>query len=94
MTWDILEGREEDYFEFHIRKFVPSMEDLGLDLHEAWLTVYGNGPRLTAEAIISSLAKANKVLASKEWETLNLQLSDYVENFTFKVIPNRTRWQM
>jgi hypothetical protein len=94
MTWDILPGREEEYFEFHIRKFVPGLESLGLTLNEAWLTVYGDGPRLTAEAVISSLKQANKVLDSKEWDELGVQLDDFVENFEFKVIPFRTRWQM
>jgi hypothetical protein len=32
MTWDILPGREEEYFEFQIRKFVPALERLGLSL--------------------------------------------------------------
>ena len=42
MTWDILPGKEEEYFEFHVRKFVPSLEKMGLTLHEAWLTQYGD----------------------------------------------------
>jgi hypothetical protein len=96
MTWDILPGREEDYFEFHIQKFVPAMEGLGLSLHEAWLTVYSESdqPRLMAEAVINNLASANKALDSSEWQDLNLQISDFVENFDYKVIPFRTRWQM
>ncbi|MEK6221284.1 MAG: hypothetical protein N2D54_03465 [Chloroflexota bacterium] len=94
MTWDILPGREEDYFEFHIRKFIPALEELGLNLTEAWLTVYGEGPRLMAEAVIQNLSKANSVLSSSEWESLGAQLDDFVENFDFKVIPKRTRWQM
>ena len=94
MTWDILPGREEEYFEFHIRKFVPGLENLGLTLNEAWLTVYGEGPRLMAEAVIPSLKKANQVLDSKEWDELGVQLDDFVENFQYKVIPFRTRWQM
>jgi len=96
MTWDILPGREEDYFEFHIQKFVPALETLGLNLHEAWLTVYGDGdqPRLVVEATIDSVAAANKALDSDEWQQLHLQISDFVENFAYKVIPFRTRWQM
>jgi len=43
MTWDIRPGREEDYFEFHIQKFVPALEKMGLKLSEAWLTVYSDG---------------------------------------------------
>lgn len=94
MTWDILPGREEEYFEFHIRKFVPALEKLGLSLYEAWLTVYGDRPRLTAEAVISSLPHAKKVLRSEGWEALGSQLEDFVENFEYKLIPSRTRWQM
>lgn len=94
MTWDILPGREEDYFEFHIRKFVPTLEKLGLSLHEAWLTVYGAQPRLMAEAVVPTLTGAKRLIHSDEWQDLGSQLEDFVENFEFKLIPNRTRWQM
>lgn len=96
MTWDIQPGREEDYFEFHIQKFVPALEGLGLNLHEAWLTVYGDGdqPRLMAEAAINSVSTARAALDSSEWQDLSLQISDLVENFSYKVVPFRTRWQM
>lgn len=94
MTWDILPGREEDYYEFHIRKFIPTLEKLGLILNEAWLTVYGDQPRLMAEAMVSNLSRAQSVLRSEDWEYLGVQLSDFVENFEFKVIPSKTSWQM
>jgi hypothetical protein len=94
MFWDILPGREEDYFEFHVREFVPALEQMGLFLHEAWLTVYGESPRLMAEAVISNLTRAKGVLTSDEWSDVGLQLADFVENFQYKVIPNRTSWQM
>lgn len=94
MTWDILPGREEEYFEFQIRKFVPALERLGLSLNEAWLTVYGDSPRLTVEAVIPNMSQARKVLGSDDWDELGNQLDDLVENFDYKLIPNRTRWQM
>ncbi len=94
MSWDILPGREEDYFEFHIREFVPALEKLGLSLTEAWLTVYGEGPRLMAEAMIPTLNRASVVLESGDWQNLGLQLEDFVENFEYKIVPARTRWQM
>jgi hypothetical protein len=94
MTWDILPGREEDYFEFHIRKFVPTLEKMGLTLHEAWLTQYGDHPRLMVEALVPNLGRARRILHSDEWDNLGLLLSDLVENFDYKVVPSRTRWQM
>jgi hypothetical protein len=94
MSWDIQPGNEESYFEFHIRKFVPTLDAIGLTLNEAWLTQYGNQPRMTAEAVMPSMAKAQQILASNEWEKLCSQLDDFVENFTFKVIPARGGLQM
>ena len=95
MTWDILPGREEDYFEFHIQKFVPALEDMGLDLKEAWLTMYGKeSPRRMAEAVIPDINKANDVLSSVKWDDFGDLLDEFVENFDYKIIPARTRWQM
>ena len=86
MTWDIRDGREEDYFEFHIRKFLPTLEKLGVTLSEAWLTVYGVQPRMMAEAKLNNLQSAHTVLYSQAWDELGLELDDFVENFTYKLI--------
>lgn len=94
MSWDILPGREEDYFEFHIRKFVPALEGLGVALSEAWLTVYGEQPRLLAEALISNLSSAKKVLDSSAWDDLGIQMDEMVENFDYKLINARSGFQI
>lgn len=94
MSWDILPGREEDYFEFHIRKFIPALEGLGIALSEAWLTVYGEQPRLLAEAKIPDLLSAKKVLNSSAWSDLSLQMEELVENFEYKLIPSRNGFQL
>lgn len=94
MTWDIQAGREEDYFEFHIRKFVPSLEKLGVALSEAWLTVYGDQPRLLAEAVMPNLDSAKKLLDSNAWEDLGNQMDELVENFDYKVISAKGGFQI
>lgn len=94
MSWDIQPGREEDYFEFHIRKFVPALEGLGVALSEAWLTVYGEQPRLLAEAVIPTIDSARKVLGSSAWQDLGLQMEDLVDNFNYKLVPARGGFQM
>jgi len=94
MTWDIQPGREEDYFEFHIRKFVPALEGLGVALSEAWLTVYGEQPRLLAEAVMPDLNAARKLLDSNAWDDLGSQMEDLVENFDYKVVAARGGFQI
>ena len=94
ISWDIQPGREEDYFEFHIRKFVPALEGLGVALSEAWLTVYGEQPRLLAEAVIPNLAAARKLLDSNAWDDLGTQMEELVENFDYKLVAARGGFQM
>lgn len=94
MTWDIRSGREEDYFEFHIRKFLPTLEKLGVKLTEAWLTVYGEQPRMMAEANMRSASTAQGVLISSMWENLGVELDDYVENFDYKIVRAKNGFQL
>lgn len=94
MTWDIQPGREEDYFEFHIRKFVPALEGLGVALSEAWLTVYGEQPRLLAEAVIPTMDTARRMLDSSAWQDLGIQMQELVDNFDYKLVPARGGFQL
>ena len=94
MTWDILPGREQEYFEFHVREFIPALENIGLNLNEAWITVYGTGPKLSAEAVLPTLDQAVDLISSTGWDDLSMQLGDFAENFEYKVIPAKKSWQI
>jgi len=40
MQWDIKTDREQDYFEFVVREWVPGITRLGLEPTGAWFTAY------------------------------------------------------
>lgn len=94
MTWDIQPGREQEYFEFVVRDFIPGMQRLGLDTTDAWFTMYGEGPQITAGAKMPNLSALNRVLDSQEWQDLTRLLMDYVEDFKYKVVPAREGFQL
>ena len=94
MTWDILPGREQEYFEFVVRELIPGMQHLGLEPSDAWFTMYGDQPQILAIVQSSSMAKLEEVLASSEWDKITNQLMDYVEDLNFKVVPARTGFQL
>jgi hypothetical protein len=94
MTWDILPGREQEYFEFMVRDFIPGMQRFGLTPSDAWFTVYGDHPQIMAAAQIPTLAEMNKILESSEWNDLTKLLLDYVEDFKFKIVPARAGFQL
>lgn len=94
MTWDIRSGREQDYFEFVVREFIPGIQKMGLDPSDAWFTMYGNCPQILTGAVTENQTSLEKALKSDEWRSLTNRLDDYVENFVFKVVPARTGFQL
>jgi len=94
MTWDILPGREQEYFEFVVRDFMPSIQRLGLEPSDAWFTMYGDHPQILAAVQTGNLNSLQEVLDSPEWTKLTEQLMDYVEEFQYKVVTARTGFQL
>lgn len=87
MTWDIVQGREQEYFEFVVRSFMPGVQKLGMALSDAWVTIYGDRPQILVGAVVPGLDKAQEIITSDEWFQLNDKLLDYVENYQLKLAP-------
>lgn len=94
MTWDILPGREQEYFEFVVRDWIPGIQRLGLEPSDAWYTMYGEQPQILAAAQTANLASLQQILDSQDWKSLTRQLLDYVEDFNYKIVPARTGFQL
>jgi hypothetical protein len=94
MTWDITPGREQEYFEFVVREFIPQVQQLGMELKDAWLTMYGEQPQIMASAQMSDLPSMQGIIDSKEWQGLINRLMDFVENYQYKIVPAKTGFQI
>jgi hypothetical protein len=95
MTWNIIPGREQEYFEFVVREFIPSVQRMGLEVSDAWFTMYGeNQPQIVAAAQAGSINTIRDVLATTEWRDLTGQLMEYVDDFDFKVVEAKPGFQM
>lgn len=94
MSWNILPGREQEYFEFVVREFIPEIQQLGLEPTEAWVTVYGDHPQILAAAETDKPGELRNLMVSKEWNDLISRLRDYVINLKFKTVIARPGFQM
>jgi len=94
MTWDILPGREQEYFEFVVRDFIPGLQNLGMQPSDAWYTMYGEQPQIMAGAEIDSMDALQRILESPQWDELMDRLLEYVNNFDYKVVPSRSGFQL
>ncbi len=93
MTWDILPEREQEYFEFVIREFIPGVQRLGFELSDAWATVYGRQPQILVGAVQSTYEEVQTVLGSPDWHSLTNQLQDFVQNYSQKLVASRGGFQ-
>ncbi len=95
MTWDILPGQEQEYFEFVVREFIPGLQHLGLEPTDAWFTMYGaDQPQILVGGEMSNMKDIEHILDSVEWQILIDKLMEYVEDFATKIVPSRKGFQM
>jgi hypothetical protein len=94
MSWDILPGKEQTYFEFAMKTFAPELMKMGWQPTEAWYTLYGDGPQILTAGVTESVERMREILDSYEWQELQNRLLEYVTNFEYKVVPATGRFQM
>jgi hypothetical protein len=93
LSWDILPGREQEYFEFVVREFIPGVQRLGLTLTDAWATVFGQQPQIMVAALSDSRHILEDSLQSPEWLDLQLKLAALIENYQQKIVIARDGFQ-
>ena len=94
MTWDIVPGREQEYFEFVVREFVPGIQRLGIQPTEAWYTTYGQRPQILTGGIAENRQTMERALGTDEWEKLRGRLLEFVTNFEWRVVRATGGFQM
>ena len=94
MSWDIVQGRESDYFEFVVKEWAPGLQKLGIETHEVWFTVYGECPQILVSGLARDQSAARKALHSPEWKKLEGKLLEYVTDFKHKVVPASGGFQL
>jgi len=94
MSWNILPGREQEYFEFVVREFIPEIQQLGLETTDAWVTVYGDHPQILAAAKTANPEDMQQIILSQEWDALTTRLLDFVKDLEFRTVQDRPGFQM
>jgi hypothetical protein len=94
MSWDMVPGREQEYFEFLVREFVPGLQKLGVQPTEAWYTTYGDSPQMLTAFVANNMKMMREALETEEWATLSDRLFEFVTNFNAKVVKATGGFQM
>lgn len=94
MTWDIQPGRDQEYFEFVVREWVPGITRLGMQPTEAWFALYGDCPQIMTAGVTKDLPSMRRIINSDEWADLHNRLLEYVDNYEQKIVRATGRFQL
>lgn len=93
MTWDIAPEKEQEYFEFVVREFLPDVQRFGFTLSDAWVTVYGDQPQIMVSAVMPSIKKVEQAMDSEKWQSMIDKLLAFVTNFQVKIVRSKGGFQ-
>jgi hypothetical protein len=85
-SWDILQGKEDEYAEFITRTFLPEMTAVGLVPVGGYYLEVGFGPRIIGVHKASELEELSQCLSSTRFKELILKLKSIVYNYRTAVL--------
>jgi hypothetical protein len=93
LNYNIRPDVARDYYEFVLGQYVPIMQQMGLEMREAWHTAYGDYPNRQIGFVTRDRDTMTAVIHGDDWESLNDQLLEYVDEFSYKVVPFKPTFQ-
>ncbi len=94
ISFDIRPGTQQVYYQFMISQLIPTIQGMGLQMSDAWHTVYGDYPSRITSFVGLNLEALQQVLRSEEWLQMEERLREYVANYSWKIIPLREGFQL
>lgn len=89
--WEIIKGKEVDYSNFILRKHLPAMARVGLNIIGGFHVILGSGPRITSAAVADDFMSLQKAAQSEEFLEVTKELHGYVSNYSNAVLKDTGR---
>jgi hypothetical protein len=93
IAYNVKTGREEEYYRFVMGEFLPTAQSIGLEIVEAWRTVWGDYPERLIAMAADSQAELNEILDGERWQEMETKLGSYVSDYQRRAVPFRSGFQ-
>lgn len=94
ISYEVKADSSQAYYQFVMGQLVPTMQEHGLQMSEAWHTAYGDAPNRLIGFVSSDMLAMEEFLDSSIWTQLYDQLEEFVTDLSYKVIPYRLGFQL
>jgi len=90
LTYDPPFDEREEYVQFILGRFLPTLEYMGLELCDSWHTAYGSYPLRLTGFLAPDPETLETILLSETFLELEETLKDLVDNYKRRIVPIRT----
>jgi hypothetical protein len=87
LSYNILPEHQEEYLNFMVNVFMPTLQRIGLANAGVWHTAYGDYPSRLVVFVADDQETIERALAGKSWKDLEAKLKRYVKDYTWRVVP-------
>ncbi|HFC11799.1 MAG TPA: hypothetical protein ENJ56_03065 [Anaerolineae bacterium] len=94
LSYDVNAERLQEYYQFVMGKYLPTVQKMGLQMIDAWSVMYGDAPGRLIGLVGEGKHAVLDLVESETWLNLNEQLTEFVTDLDYKVVPYREGFQI
>lgn len=84
--WTIINEKKQEYDKFIIKKFIPTINQLGMHAVAGWSVLVGAYSEIIFESVGNDLDLLEKSLQNKKYKEVKADLFNYVKGYKTKVL--------
>ena len=84
--WTIINDRKREYDKFIVKKFIPTINQLGMHTVAGWSVLVGAYSEIIFESVGNDLDLLEKTLQNKKYKEVKADLFNYVKGYKTKVL--------
>lgn len=84
--WTIIHDKTDEYNKFIVKKFIPTVNQLGMHTVAAWCVMVGAYSEIIFESASNDLSLIENALKDDKYKSLKTELLNYVKNYKTKVL--------
>ena len=93
ISYDINQSTHEAYYQFVFTELVPTMQNMGLYMLQAYHTAYGKYPGRQLEFVAEDLETIRRALKSAAWKGVQAKFDKFTSNYNQKIVRFRDGFQ-
>jgi hypothetical protein len=84
--WTIIHSKKDDYNKFILKKFIPTINQLGMHAVAGWTVLVGAYSDIVFETVSNDLDLLEKALVNNKYKILKSELLNFVKHYKTKVL--------